>query len=210
MKVYSKHSRRQFCTYCSQDKLDRMSKKIGNVYAIQTSRGMALGQVVDVEKRNGIYLCRIFRKLYALLPENISEIMQTKEDYIIQIMLPSMARGPKKLAIKLGKYDIPSHYKFPDYTKSCTAFGTEATSAPMKYWHIIPDYLALCELVDKDIWITEYLGKDVHDPSWKEEFKKLNPGGIYFADGLIELLESGFDLETWVPSDFDKPVETFF
>jgi hypothetical protein len=182
----------------------KLEKNLGNVYAIFTSKGYALGQVADIEDRNGIYLCRIFNKLYKVIPENIAEIITGKEDYIVQIMMPGMAHPRVKMAQKLGKYEIPHHYKRPEYVKCCIAFGVDDIDAPMKYWHIVPNYLPVGELISRDEWVVRVLGRNIYDRRWKDDFKKLNPLFIMNGKSLIEKLESGWNLKNWLPFDFHK------
>ena len=188
----------------SEEKYNKRAKYLGNVYAIITSKGYALGQVADIEKTEGFYICRIFTKLYKDIPTNIEEIIAKKEDFIVQSFLPSMTRTRIKTAIKVGKYEIPKTYSTPIYTKVNTCF--RGALGPMRYWHIVPNYLPLIEAIDTDKWVTEVLHKNIYDSSWKEDYKKLNSGALFWDDGLIEWLEKGYNLDNWLPSDFNKSV----
>ncbi|MDE7100384.1 MAG: hypothetical protein K2O05_00845, partial [Anaeroplasmataceae bacterium] len=53
-------------------------KHVGEVYAIITSKGYAIGQIGGLD-RHGIPICRIFSKLYKEIPKNIEKIIQGKE-----------------------------------------------------------------------------------------------------------------------------------
>ena len=181
----------------------KRENNIGNVYAIITSKGYALGQVAGIEESDGIFYCRIFKKLYKEIPKNIEQIISQKEDYVIQIMMPSMTHRKYNMAIKLGKYSLPEWFKKPEYVRTTTAFGGDGSHSPMKYWFIIPAYQPLLDFIGIDNWVIDILKKDLYDESWKEDFKKLNPLGVYNGLGLIEILEKDWSLETWVPKDFN-------
>jgi len=193
-----------------QELIAKMQKNLGNVYAIITSKGYALGQVADIEDRNCIYLCRIFNKLYKEIPENVADIIAGKEDYIVQIMMPSMTNWRVRMAKLVGKFDIPRHHKKPKHVKSCTAFGGDGSHAPWDYWGVVPNYLPLGNHIPKDEWVIRCLGKDLYDKSWKEDFKKLNPGSIWDGGYLIKRLEQGWSLDTWLPSNFNQDLKTFW
>ena len=80
MKIYSPYSSRERYQLFPLEKLKKMEKNVGNVYAISTNRGVAVVQVADIEKYNGVYICRIFSKLHVDLHENIESYIQKKED----------------------------------------------------------------------------------------------------------------------------------
>ena len=184
-----------------ETKKAKLLKNLGTVYAIKTSKGYAIGQVADIEERLGLYICRIFSKLYDNIPTEVDDIVEAKEDYILIVNLPSMAHWRIKQAIVIGKYAIPSNYETPKYTKcNTTRMGT---LGPMKFWHIIPNYLPLCEFIPLNEWIKSVLNKSIKDSSWKVDFKNLNNSSIVSGSCLVEMLEKGWSLNSWLPSDFD-------
>ena len=103
-----------------ETKKAKLLKNLGTVYAIKTSKGYAIGQIADIEERLGLYICRIFSKLYDNIPTEVEDIVEKKEDYILIVNLPSMAHWRIKQAIVIGKYAIPSNYETPKYTKCNT------------------------------------------------------------------------------------------
>lgn len=183
--------------------MDRKDE-IGNVYAIITTKGYAFGQVAGIneEKWSGMYHCRIFSKLYSEIPENISDIIAGKEDYVMQIELPSMARRKFKMAKKIGKFPFPESYMRPKYVRSSLTIGEDGSNAPFKRWLVIPDFGTIVERIRIDEWVTKVLGKNLYDETWKDDFKKLNPSSIFNGSMLIEMLENGWKLEKWLPNDF--------
>ena len=184
-----------------ETKKAKLLKNLGTVYAIKTSKGYAIGQVADIEERLGLYICRIFSKLYDNIPTEVDDIVEAKEDYILIVNLPSMAHWRIKQAIVIGKYAIPSNYETPKYTKcNTTRMGA---LGPMKFWHIIPNYLPLCEFIPLNEWIKSVLNKSIKDSSWKVDFKNLNNSSIVSGSCLVEMLEIGWSLNSWLPSDFD-------
>lgn len=184
-----------------ETKKAKLLKNLGTVYAIKTSKGYAIGQIADIEERLGLYICRIFSKLYDNIPTEVEDIVEKKEDYILIVNLPSMAHWRIKQAIVIGKYAIPSNYENPKYTKcNTTRMGV---LGPMKFWHIIPNYLPLCEFIPLDEWIKNVLNKSIKDSSWKVDFKNLNNSSIVNGSYLVEMLENGWSLSSWLPSDFD-------
>jgi len=192
----------------SQEKRDKLAKRFGEVYAINTSKGYALGQIVDIEDRNGIYLCRIFNKLYKEVPENVGEIIAGKEDYTVRVMLNLMAH-PRAggMARKLGKYEVPGWYSKPKFVRGSTAFGGDGSHAPWIYWYVVYDYLPSGELTQRDEWVIKVLGKDMYDESWKEDFRRLSPHGYWNGQLLLDRIEAGWNLEKWVPIDFHMDLE---
>lgn len=184
-----------------ETKKAKLLKNLGTVYAIKTSKGYAIGQVADIEERLGLYICRIFSKLYDDIPTEVDAIIENQEDYVLIVNLPSMAHWRIKQAIVIDKYAIPSSYKTPEYTKcNTTRMGI---LGPMKFWYIIPNYLPLCEFIPLDEWIKNVLNKSINDSSWKDDFKKLNNSSIVSGSYLIEMLENGWCLDSWLPSDFN-------
>ena len=184
-----------------ETKKAKLLKNLGTVYAIKTSKGYAIGQVADIEERLGLYICRIFSKLYDDIPTEVDAIIENQEDYVLIVNLPSMAHWRIKQAIVIDKYAIPSSYKTPEYTKcNTTRMGI---LGPMKFWYIIPNYLPLCEFIPLDEWIKNVLNKSINDSSWKDDFKKLNNSSIVSGSYLVEMLENGWCLDSWLPSDFN-------
>ena len=176
-------------------------KHIGEVYAIKTNKGCALAQIAGVESSHGLQVCRIFSKLYADIPSNIEDVIMQKEDYVIVIQLSSMAHYKVNMAIKLGTYNIPSFFEIPKYTRWCSAFNT-AGNAPFEYWIINEGYS--CEIVDLKYFIEEVLKKSISDETWKDDFLKLNSSCIYNGLALIDMLENGFSLLNWKPSNIKQ------
>lgn len=173
-------------------------KHLGEVYAVITRKGYAIAQVAGVNYHGG-QICRIFSKQYKEVPVDIQSIIDTKEDYLLNIQLSGMAHWRVKQAMKLGRYEIPSFFEIPKYYRGCTAFGEKP--APFTYWSI-SNYKGDILLLDD--FILNVLHKELKDESWKKDFLTLNP--TYYCNGpdLIEKLEYGFTLEKWRPTDFDK------
>jgi|GEM_PF-1707163 len=184
----------------------RGAREIGNVYAIITSKGYALAQVIGIDSEWVAPYSRIFSKLYREIPKNIEEIIQGKEDYITLASIPSMARWRKVApqAIKLGKYDIPIGVKKPEYTR-CGETRDGIPIGGFSQWGIVAGYGAMSEWLCSDYWVTQVLKKSLYDESWKEDFLKLNETGYYYPLAVIEGLERGFSLATYRPTDFHKP-----
>ena len=129
--------------------------EIGNVYAIITSKGYALGQVAGVYEAewSGMYHCRIFSTLYPVIPENIADIVSGNEDYVIQLQLPSMAHQKYKMAKKIGKFPFPASYKKPQYVRCSFSIGVDERQVPFKRWAIIPAYGTLSERIKMYDWV---------------------------------------------------------
>ncbi|MDE6241085.1 MAG: hypothetical protein K2M08_01545 [Anaeroplasmataceae bacterium] len=173
-------------------------KHIGEVYAVITSKGYALAQIAGLD-RHGIPICRIFSELHKDIPLNIEKIICEEESYLIIIHLPSMAHWRVKQAIKLGMYEVPKDFKIPQYYRDCSSF--RGRPAPCKYW-AVRDYEGKI-LLFKD-YVLNILHKKIKDNSWKKDFLKLNSASIFNGPALIEALESGFSLENWKPTDFNR------
>ena len=173
-------------------------KHIGEVYAVITSKGYALAQIAGLD-RHGIPICRIFSELHKDIPLNVEKIIHEKESYLIIVSLQSMAHWRVKQAIKLGKYIVPETFKIPQYYRDCSSFG--GRPAPCKYW-AVRDYDGKI-LLFKD-YVLNILHKKVNDNSWKKDFLNLNSASIFNGSALIAALESGFSLENWKPTDFNR------
>ncbi len=186
------------------EEYEKISKKIGEVYAIITSKGYAIGQVAGVEESAGTYICRIFSKLYKEIPLDITNIIKQKEDYLARVDLPSMAHYKVKMAKKLGMYEVPDFFKMPEYTRNYLAFGKEP---PFKYWVVIRKYGSMEHFILLAEWVRGVLKKDLYDKSWLEDFIKLNDVSGLNGPALIERLEAGWSLEKWVPSDIKKSLK---
>lgn len=186
------------------EEYEKISKKIGEVYAIITSKGYAIGQVAGVEESAGTYICRIFSKLYKEIPLEIEDIIKQKENYLARVHLPSMARTKVKMAKKLGMYAVPDFFKMPEYTKNDLSFGKEP---PFKYWYIVRKYGSMEQFISLSEWVKGVLNKDLYDRSWLEDFIKLNDTSAINGPYLIEKLEEGWSLEKWVPSDIKKSLK---
>ncbi len=173
-------------------------KHIGEVYAVITSKGYAIAQIAGINYHGG-QACRIFSKLYKEIPTNIEEIIKEKEDWLNNIQLSGMAHWRVKQAIKLGVYEVPKDFKMPKYYRDCSSF--RGRPAPCKYW-AVRDYEGKI-LLFKD-YVLNILHKKIKDNSWKKDFLKLNSASFFNGPALIEALESGFSLENWKPTDFNR------
>lgn len=185
------------------EKYENRRKKIGEVYAITTSKGYAIGQVAGVEEAGGTYICRIFSKLYKDIPLEIEDIIKQKENYLARVDLPGMTHYKVKMAKKLGKHEIPDFFKMPEYTK--VYFASDIP--PFRNWFLVREYKSMEYFIPLAEWVKHVLKKDLYDRSWLEDFIKLNDSSAINGSYLIRRLEEGWSLEKWVPSDIDKPLK---
>lgn len=153
-----------------------MTKKkisIGDLFELDTKKGKAFIQLV--EKGDGVNTVegvRVFYKLYTQLPEDLKEI--TNQDYFfLRFILNEAYKGGT--ATKVGNIPIPDDLKFPIFFRTEHIFKDG-------WWQVVNSITLERESVEK----------------LNPEQKKLSPWGTWNDTLLIENLNNGWRLETWV------------
>jgi hypothetical protein len=146
----------------------------GDVFKIETQKGKAYMQYCCLGN-NGIEFIRVLEGLYSEKPLDVSEIVSSKERYVVQFPVASAKR--KKLIFFVGNFPMPKHFAKPRYMRSSHIAGGEFVG-----WHI----------VDTDT----LQRKPVSELSFAE--RKLSPWGIWNDTILREHLEGGWSLDNWV------------
>jgi len=144
--------------------------KIGDVFKIDTSKGMALLHYIYDDKKI-CQLIRVLPGLYTELPEDFNFILEKKERYMV--FFPVLEALKKNIISKLGNYPI-ENFKKPMFMKSeHTVRGT------FLGWHII----------NTETWQREFVEK------LTVEQKKLSPWGVWNDTYLKQRLITNWSLE---------------
>ena len=148
--------------------------KIGDVFEIETPKGMGYFQYVYRNSETGFPLTRILPGLYSEEPENMADLVAQKELFLIHFMVNAALYH--KLIRKIGNYEIPTGLELPPkYVRR-----TEWVRGKFNCWHIV-DYETL------------YVKAVVRELD--EEQKKLSPSGMWNYNLLVARLAEGWTLE---------------
>lgn len=146
---------------------------IGDVFAITTSHGEGYLQFVYKDDQ-GIEFLRVMPGLYKSNPDNLGEIVEQKERYVIGFPLGAAYR--KKIVDRVGNFPIPDWFQMPQLFRSAHMVRGEFLG-----WHII----------DRETWRREL----VERLSAKE--RELSPWEIWNDTMLKERLVENWSLEMW-------------
>lgn len=138
--------------------------QVGDVFGIETPKGIGYFQYVYLNPRDDIELIRVFSGLYAEEPQNMENLVSQKEVYFVQF--PVRAAYRRKLIRLFGHYEVPSGIEVPPKQMRTT----HVVRGEFICWHIV-DYKTLQIVSVKEL---------------SEEQKKLSPLDIWNDTLLIE------------------------
>lgn len=147
---------------------------VGDVFEIDTPKGKAYLHHV-FNNPDLVELIRVLPGIYEEQPQNLSELVQGKEEYLIHF--PVKAAIKKKILRLIGNYDLPMGFVIPDKFRD----SFDDSNGGGAYWQIV-DYdswqrQTFYELTDKQI--------------------KLSPWGIWNDTLLIERICQNWRLDEW-------------
>ena len=145
--------------------------KIGDVFEIETSNGIAFIQYVYKNDDLGP-LIRILPGLYKDYKKDlINELVEQKELFLVHFPLGDALK--QKIVTKIGNYPIPKSFVLPQkFRVSFVEFSC---------WHII----------DYETWNREKVEK------LTDEQKQLSPWGIWNDTLLKDRIAEGWTLDNW-------------
>lgn len=149
--------------------------QVGDVFEIETPKGMGYFQYVYLNPRNDIELIRVFPGLYAEEPQNMEGLVSQKEVYFVQF--PVRAAYRRKIIRLIGHYEVPPGLEVPPKQMRTT----HVVRGEFVCWHIV-DYETLQRASVKEL---------------AEEQKTLSPWDIWNDTLLIEKMVEGWTLEKW-------------
>ncbi|MFC4322018.1 hypothetical protein [Litchfieldia salsa] len=152
-----------------------MRIKIGDVFQIETSKGLAFFQYVLKHDSMGS-LIRILPNLHKdNNTDKINELVEQKELFFIHFPVGAALR--RKIVCKVGNFQIPNGLVLPTKFRDKHIVRSEFIS-----WHI----------VDYETYQIESVKK------LTDEQLKLSPMGTWNDTLLIERLEEGWTLDKWI------------
>lgn len=149
--------------------------KIGDVFEIETSKGIAFFQYVHKDETIGS-LIRILPSLHEGTQNDLlNDLVKQKELYFIHFPLgPALSRG---IVRKVGNYPISNEFVLPQKFRDSYIVNGEFIC-----WHI----------VDYETWKRDRVEVLTH------EQKQLSPWGTWNDTMLKEKLVEGWTLEKWI------------
>lgn len=151
-----------------------MRIKLGDLFIIETEKHTCLLQYSYYDEACG-YLVRVFVFHKGYVFDNFENIINKKEDFNVFFFLKfALKDGSVK---KVGNFSVPDIFLIPNYMRDKSIFNNS------KYkWRIVP-----LDPTKRQIPIEEL----------NEEQVKLSPYQMWYSEGFIEAIDSGFSLETW-------------
>lgn len=149
--------------------------QIGDVFGIETPKGIGYFQYVYLNPKDDIELIRVFPGLYAEEPQRMEDIVLQQEVYFVQF--PVRAAYRRKIIRLIGHYEVPSEIEVPP--------------KQMRTTHMVRGEFICWHIVDYETWRRTSV-KDL-----TEEQKKLSPWGIWNDTFLIEKMVEGWTLGKW-------------
>lgn len=146
--------------------------KLGDVFKIDTPKGKAYLHYVYEDERLGSLL-RVLEGLYTEEFNNLEEITNTKEKYLLFF--------PLKSAYKKDIVQLVGFLQCDDFVKPKEMRTEHNVRGEFLGWHI----------VNTETWQMEYV-KELNN-----EQKKLSDWGIWNDTLLIERLVNKWDLDSW-------------
>jgi hypothetical protein len=150
-----------------------MKIKIGDVFAISTTKGIGCLQYAHIDDQN-IEFIRVLSGLFKELPPNFDELVRKKERFVIGFPLSAAFR--RRIVERIGSYTVPDWFEMPRYFRDMHKVRGEFLG-----WHIL----------DKKTWHRR-LVKEL-SPAEKE----LSPAGIWNDTLLKERLVADWSLDNW-------------
>ena len=147
--------------------------KLGDVFEISTSKGKAYLHYIYQDK-DLIELIRVLPGLYSSVPENLDQIVESNEKFMVSF--PLTAAYKRHLVEKVGHYPA-TNFTRPQYMRTEFIVGRE-----MKGWHIVNVDTLQRQSVQK----------------LTPEQMRLSPWGIWNDTFLIENLEKDWNLDKWI------------
>lgn len=148
--------------------------KVGDIFEIATSNGVAFFQCVFTDKIEG-ELIKVFNKTFTNGIDNIEILSSISDTYFIGF--PLNAALNKKIVTQIGFLQVSSKFVKPRFRRSKNGFGKNP-----KGWFIVDTY------TDNRIYVEDL----------DEEQIKLSPNGIINDTLLIKRLDEGWNLEKWI------------
>ena len=147
--------------------------EIGNIYSIETRKGLGLFQLVNIpeDKRMDVEMIRVSYHLYAQIPEDLEGIF-VKDFFYVRFPVKAALR--RKLIDLAGYVDLEKEFAIPDFFREVDFFNT-------------------------DHWIIS----NIKDNTFKQvetltpEELLYSPEGVWNDTYLKERLEEGWRLEKW-------------
>lgn len=147
--------------------------ELGNIYSIQTNKGLGLFQLVNIpeDKRNEVEMIRVSYNLYSKIPQDLENIFVSDFFYIC---FPVNAALKKNLIDLVGHIDLGENYKIPRYYRTV-------------------------HYLKRDEWIIIDKENDTITPvkTLTDEQLKLSGNSVWNDTYLKERLEEGWRLENW-------------
>lgn len=146
--------------------------KVGDVFGIATSKGMAYLHYIHEEPKQ-CELIRVLPGLYEEPPQNLEEIVRMEERFMISF--PLKAAYHRKIVVKVG------HVSSENYSKPAYMRSDHWIRYEFQGWHIIDTETRYMTLVQE----------------LTPEQVKLSPGEIWNDTLLCDRLVEGWSLENW-------------
>ena len=147
--------------------------KVGDLFEIETAKGKAYLHFIYIDKELGS-LIRILPGMYKERPENLDDIVNNKENFMI--FFPLLAAFKKNIVYFVDNYNEKKYTK-PKY---------------MRAKHIIADSFLGWYIVNTDTWDRQLVKELTPD------YKELSPWGIWNDTLLIENITNEWNLLEWI------------
>jgi len=153
-----------------------MSKiQIGDLFSIQTLKGLAYFQYVQSSKKTMGEIIRILHGLFVEQPNDFQKIINAKELFFVHFPLKFALK--KGIVSFIGNFNLPNDLQIPKFMRDKNVDRNKN--------------LIDWDIVNVDTWMIEKV------KSLSEEQKQLSPWGIWNDTLLIERLREGWTLEKW-------------
>ncbi|RKT01778.1 hypothetical protein [Chryseobacterium defluvii] len=149
------------------------SFELGNLYTIDTNKGLGLFQLVNIpeDKKNEVEMIRVSYHLFPDIPKDIDEVFS---DDFFYVCFPVKAALRKKVINLVGHQDLPENFSIPRFYRIEHYFNKGE-------WIIVDNKSENIEQVK----------------SLSDDQLKLSPDGVWTDLYLKDRLEEGWRLENW-------------
>ncbi len=150
--------------------------RFGDVFEIQTTKGVAYFQCVKETPANEVETIRVLPGVYGVTETlDIEKLVEKKELYFIQFVLKYAVK--KKCVKPVGNYKVPEQVIVPRYYRD-----THIVRGVFVCWHIVDSETLKRRSVEK----------------LSEEEKMLSEWGVWNDTLLAERIAEGWTLDKWV------------